>query len=114
MAENLRARFVRGAALQRVGRLAEHEIDAPAQAAARGDIRRPFDDEANLIEVEAAARDVVGVKLIGAACRIVEVVTEVAVQIQVDGGSGRDGLRRLFGRWSWRGRSGCGAGLERG
>jgi hypothetical protein len=59
-AVELGARLVARAALQRLRRLADHQVDARAQAAPSCDVRGRFDDNNRLVEPQAAVEPVVG------------------------------------------------------
>jgi len=80
------ARLVVGIALQRVGGLAELEVEASAPAAAVGDVGGMIKDDVGLVEAELVAEDVVGAEEIDAADGGVEIVIVVAVESDVDGG----------------------------
>ena len=60
VAVDVGARLVGGAALHRLGGLAELEVDAGAEAAAGGDVGRAVDDDRRLLDAEDVGAGVVG------------------------------------------------------
>ena len=69
-----------------VGGLAELKIEAPAPAAAFGDVGWMIENYVGLVQAEFVAENVVGAEKIDAADRGVEVVVVVAVERDVDSG----------------------------